>query len=60
MSGFSHLSHRERAARYRALAREARLKAAQCTGEMQASFIKFAGQWEQLAREADNDAEAEK
>ena len=51
------LSPLERAKKYRAQAREARLKATQCTGEIQASFIKLAGQWEQLAREADEEAE---
>jgi hypothetical protein len=50
----------ERAKQYRALAQEARLQAAKATGESQAVFIRFAGLWEQLAREAEDDIEAGK
>jgi len=57
MTDLSALPPRERAKRYRELAREAREKAARCTGEMQASLIKRAGEWAQLAREADAEAE---
>jgi hypothetical protein len=57
---FSHLPPLERAKQYRALAEEARLQAAKSDGEAQASFIRFAGLWEQLAREAEDDIEASK
>ena len=57
MTEISELPPRERAKRYRQMAREARLKAAACMGEIQATFIKSAGKWEQLALEADADAE---
>jgi len=50
----------ERAKQYRAMAQDARLQAAKSTGEAQASFIRFAGLWEQLAREAEEDIEASK
>jgi hypothetical protein len=53
MTDLSGLPPRERAKRYRALAREAREKAALCTGELQSSFIRAAGNWEQQALEAD-------
>jgi len=49
----------ERAKIYRAQAREARIKAAQCKGETQAAFIKLAGQWEQLAAEAEEESQAQ-
>jgi len=35
---------------------DARLKATTCSGDLQASYIKLAAQWEQLAREADSEA----
>ena len=57
MTELSQLPPRERAKRYRELAREARLQATGSKGEAQIAFVKFAGQWEQLAREADDDAE---
>ena len=47
----------ERAKRHRVQAQEARLKAAQCTGEEQAAFVRLAGNWERLAREADEEAD---
>lgn len=56
MSETSELPLRERAKRFRARAREARLKAAQCSGEMRDAFIKLAGNWELLATEAEDDA----
>jgi len=40
-----------RAKRYRDLAREARLAAAQSKEDVRDPFIRVAGQWEQLARE---------
>jgi hypothetical protein len=46
----------DRAKYYRAQAWDARLKAAKSKGEMQAAFIKIAGQWEQLALVAELDA----
>lgn len=49
----SKLSLEERAKRYRAQAMDARLKAAKSTGELQDSYIRLAGQWEQLALEAE-------
>ena len=49
----------ERARQFRAQAREARFKAAQCHGPIQASFIKMAGQWEQMAIEAEDQIKAE-
>ena len=52
----SDLPHRERAKRYRELARAARLDAASAKGEVRDGFIKVAGQWEQLALEAEADA----
>jgi hypothetical protein len=58
LTEISKLPHRERAKRYRELAHEARIKAARSKGDTQASFKKFAGQWEQLALEADSDADA--
>jgi hypothetical protein len=58
LSDTSKLPLPERAKRYRELGREARMKAASSKGEeAQASFIKLAGQWEQLAREAESDAD---
>ncbi len=47
----------ERAKRNRAYARDARLRAARYPAEMQAAFIKIAGYWEQLALEAEADAD---
>ena len=58
MTEISELPPRERAPRYRELAREARLQAANSKGEAQAAFVKLAGQWEQLALEADAEADA--
>ena len=52
----SKLPPRERTKRYRTLAMEARFKATTCTGELQLSYIKLVGQWEQLALEAHADA----
>jgi hypothetical protein len=49
----------ERAKRHRVQAQEARLKAAQCTGEEQAAFIRLTGNWERLAREADGEAKTD-
>jgi hypothetical protein len=59
MTDLSALPPRERARRYRALAREAREKAALCTGELQSSFIRVAEKWEQQALEADAEAKDE-
>jgi hypothetical protein len=55
----SKLPPRERAKRFRAQALEARFKATTCTGEQQLSYIKLAGQWEQLAIEAEDEAKAD-
>jgi hypothetical protein len=57
LSEISKLPLRERAKRYRAHARETRIKAAQCTGEIRAAFLKIAGYWEQLALEAEASCE---
>ena len=57
MSEIFRLPVRERAKRYRAQARETRAKAAQCKGEMRTAFLTIAGYWEQLALEAEADAE---
>jgi len=59
LSDISKLPPRERAKRYRELAKEARVHAAHAKGDEQAAFIKFAGKWELLAREVDDEAEAE-
>lgn len=53
MSKISKLPLRERPERYRAHARETRIKAAQNTGEIRAAFVKIAGYWEQLALDAE-------
>ena len=53
MSKISKLPLRERAERYRAHARETRIKAAQNTGEIRAAFSRIAGYWEQLALDAE-------
>ena len=53
----SKLPPRERAKQLRAQAMEARFKATTCTGEQQLSYIRLAGQWEQLALEAEADGE---
>jgi len=37
---------------------EARFKAATCTGDLRLSYIQLAGQWEQLALEAEAEAGA--
>jgi hypothetical protein len=55
----SKLPPRERAKAYRAQALEARLKAARSSGETQKAFIKLAGNWEQLALEAESDEKTE-
>ena len=59
MTDLSGLPPRERAKRYRQLAKEARVHAANSKADERAAFVKFAGKWEQLALEADADAEAE-
>jgi hypothetical protein len=59
MTEISELPPRERAKRYRELAREARVQASSSKGEAQVAFIKFAGQWEQLALEAESEANAQ-
>ena len=56
LSEISKLPPRERAKRYRAQAMEARFKATTCTGDLQLSYIRLAGQWEQLALEAEAEA----
>jgi hypothetical protein len=57
MTELSKLPPGERAKRYRELAREARRKAANSKREAQTAFMKFGEQWEQLALEAEADAE---
>ncbi len=59
MSELSGLPPRERAKRYRQLAREARVHAANSKADERAAFVKFAGKWEQLALEAEAEIEAE-
>ena len=59
MSEVSKLPLEERVERYRARAHDARLKAATATGELQAGYVKLAGQWEQLAREAEDESRSE-
>jgi hypothetical protein len=59
MTKISELPRPERAKRYRAQAREARAKAMQCRDDMRTAFLKIAGHWDQLALEAEADAEAE-
>ena len=51
----SQLPPRERAKAYRALAHQARVKAAQSKGDQQVHFIKLAGDWELLAKQAETD-----
>ena len=58
MTELSDLPPWERAKRYRELAYDARRKAPQCKGGIQAAFIKAAGKYEQLAAEADEEAKA--
>ena len=53
----SRLPPKERAKRYRELAREDRLKAAQCVGDIQTALIKSAGEWAQLTLEAESEVE---
>ena len=60
MTEMSKLPPLVRAKRYRELAHEARVQAAHSKGEAQASFIKLADQWEQLAREAESEVDGEK
>jgi hypothetical protein len=50
---------RERAKRYRQLAREARIHAANSKADEQAAFMVYAGKWEQLALEAEADAKTD-
>lgn len=59
MTDISRLPPRERATRYRELAREARLQAANSKADTKAAFVKFAGTWEQLALEAEAEAKDE-
>ena len=59
LSEMSKLPFRERAKRYRAQALDARLKATKNQGELQSSYITLAGQWEQLVKEAENQADEE-
>jgi hypothetical protein len=59
LSELSGLPPRERAKRYRQLAREARVHAANSKADERAAFVKFAGKWEQLALEAEAEIEAE-
>ena len=59
MTELSELPPRERAKRYRQLGREARIHAASAKGDEQAAFIMYAGNWEQLALEADAEAKAD-
>jgi hypothetical protein len=56
LTDISKLAPAEQAKRYRAEAHSARVKAALCSGPIQASFIKMAGNWEQLALEAEAEA----
>jgi len=58
LSELSEQPPRERARRYRELAREARIHAANAKAEEQAAFIRYAGKWEQLALEAEAEAKA--
>ncbi len=58
MTESSGLPPRERAKRYRQLAREARVHAANSKAEEQVAFIRYAGKWEQLALEAEAEVEA--
>ena len=58
MSELSEQPPRQRAKRYRELAREARIHAANAKAEEQAAFIRYAGKWEQLALEAEAEAKA--
>lgn len=59
MTELSELPPRERAKRYRKLAREARIHAANAKGDEQAAFMVYAGKWEQLALEAEAEAKAD-
>ena len=56
LSEISKLPPWERAKRYRAQAMEARFKATTCTGDLQLSYIRLVGQWEQFALEAEAEA----
>ena len=58
MTELSELLPRERAKRYRELAREARVHAANSKADKRDAFVKLAGKWEQLALEAEADARA--
>jgi hypothetical protein len=58
LSEISGLPLRERAKRYRQLAREARVHAANAKADERAAFVKLAGKWEQLALEAEAEAPA--
>jgi hypothetical protein len=57
MTEISKLPRRERAKRYREMAWKARGQAAHSKGEMKTAFIKIAEQWEQLALEAEAEAD---
>lgn len=58
MTELSELPPRERAKRYRELAREARLHAANSKADKRDAFVKLAGKWEQFALEAEAEAKA--
>jgi hypothetical protein len=58
LTELSGLPPRERAKRYRELAREARLHAVNSKADKRDAFVKLAGKWEQLALEAEVDARA--
>jgi len=58
LTELSELPPRERAKRYRELAREARVHAANSKADKREAFVKLAGKWEQLALEAEAEAEA--
>jgi hypothetical protein len=52
----SRLPPGERAKRYREFARSARLSGTTAKGELRDSYVKLAGQWEDLAHDADEEA----
>jgi hypothetical protein len=58
LSELSGLPPGERSKRFRQLAREARVHAANAQADERAAFVKLAGKWEQLALEAEAEAEA--
>ena len=61
MTAISKVAASERAKRYRELAREARAQAARSRSapRHERAYLGMAGRWEELALEADVDAEAE-